>query len=297
MSGSTQLQFTLRTSSNVKTVHLVGNWDNYKGQLPLSKDSSKSGSWKGNFRFQQATLNPGKRYWYYYIMDGYHVSHDPAKPATTEPTTGRQLNILDVPKATGHSSSSSKHSSASLKPLSFQSGLGIEIPTGRGISPSRIISPKPSKPYASRGIREADYSTSPIDELSSNLSATHLFSSPEDNYYPSSPSNGSSISSRSGGSSPSSLSSLSDDSSSSSCRCNRFGITRRGEKLRLDCGGSRCGYSDDSSSCSSEESSEDERVSSSHRRSHRQATIIQPKARVQETRTKQSTTTTRSRRR
>lgn len=296
MSGATQLQFTLRTSSNVKTVHLVGNWDNYKGQLPLSKDSSKSGSWKGNFRFQQATLNPGKRYWYYYIMDGYHVSHDPAKPATTEPTTGRQLNILDVPKSGGgHSHSTSK--SASLKPLSSQSGLGIEIPTGRGISPSRIISPKPSKPYASRGIREADYSTSPIDELSSALSGTQFFNSEEEQYYPSSPSNGSSISSRSGGSSPSSLSSLSD-SSTSSCHCNRFGVTRRGERVRLDCGGSKCGYADDdSSNCSSEESSEDERVSSSSHRSRREATIIQPKSRVQEISPKQSSTTSKPRRR
>ena len=60
-----QLSFTLRTSANVKTVHLLGSWDNYAGQLPLSKDSSKSGGWKGTFRFQGATLKQGQRYWYY----------------------------------------------------------------------------------------------------------------------------------------------------------------------------------------------------------------------------------------
>jgi len=265
--ASTQLAFTLRTSANVKTVHLVGNWDGYKGQLPLSKDPSKAGAWRGNFRFQAATLQAGKRYWYYYIMDGYHVSHDPAKPATKEPTTGRQLNILDVPKSSSSSSShSTTSSSKSLKPLDCQTakpiGLGIEIPHGRGLSPSRIIHPKPSKPYESRGIREADYSRSPVDDLSSSLAGTRLYTS-DDDQYPASPASagGSSISSGSsrGGSSPSSLSSLSDRSGSS-CRCNRFGITRRGDKVRLDCGGSRCGYSDDSSSCSSEEEeSEDER--------------------------------------
>ena len=37
-----QLNFTLRTSSNCKTVHLLGSWDGYQGQLPLSKDPKKS---------------------------------------------------------------------------------------------------------------------------------------------------------------------------------------------------------------------------------------------------------------
>ncbi|MCJ1447212.1 MAG: hypothetical protein MMC23_007723 [Stictis urceolatum] len=237
-----QLAFSLRTSTNVKTVHLLGSWDNYSGQLPLSKDASKAGSWKGNFRFQPSTLTAGKRYWYYYIMDGYHVSHDPAKPATKEPTTGRQLNILDVPK------------SGSVTAPAKRPAMSVEIPQGRGLSPSRIAHPKPSKPYASRGIREADYNRSPVDELAGQLEQASLYSP-----YSGSPASsvGSSLSSRSGGgSSPSSLSSLSDRSGSS-CRCNRYGITRKGEKVLLDCGGSRCGYSDDSSSgCSSDSESE-----------------------------------------
>lgn len=240
-----QLGFTLRTSTNVKTVHLLGSWDNYAGQLPLSKDASKAGSWKGTFRFQGSTLQAGKRYWYYYIMDGYHVSHDPAKPFTKEPTTGRSLNILDVP-ASGSSSSAAKRQPNS------------DVPIGRGLSPSRIVSPKPSKPYASRKVREADYSQAPVmDELVDKFEQASIYSS----YSASPPSSvGSSLSSRSGGSSPSSLSSLSDRSASS-CRCNRYGITRKGDKVLLDCGGSRCGYSDDSSSgCSSEASdSEEER--------------------------------------
>ncbi|CRK20075.1 hypothetical protein BN1723_017826, partial [Verticillium longisporum] len=92
-----QLSFSLRVSSGVKTVHLLGSWDNYVGQLPLSKDktSSKSGSWKGTFKFQGSTLEPGQRYWYYYIIDGYHVAHNPSVTSTVEPTTGRALNILD----------------------------------------------------------------------------------------------------------------------------------------------------------------------------------------------------------
>lgn len=60
-----QLNFTLRTSSGCKTVHLLGSWDNYAGQLPLSKDPKKSGGWLGCFKFPGATLKQGQRYWYY----------------------------------------------------------------------------------------------------------------------------------------------------------------------------------------------------------------------------------------
>ena len=280
--AATQLTFTLRTSPNCKTAHLLGSWDGYKGQLPLSRDPGKAGSWKGTFRFQSSTLQPGKRYWYYYIMDGFHVSHDPAKPSTKEPTTGRQLNVLDVPRSGGGGGGYG----VPAPPLSFQQNkrpqMSVEIPTGRGLSPSRIIHPKPSKPYASRGIREADYSRSPVDEVTSSLEKASLYDS---RYSASPPSSiGSSLSSRSSsGSSPSSLSSLSDRSGSS-CRCNRYGITRKGEKIRLDCGGSRCGYSDEGSSCSSEYSSEDEYASRS-------------KPRVQEIRPKTTKVSTGSRRR
>lgn len=269
--------FTLRTSANVKTVHLLGSWDNYTGQLPLSKDASKAGSWKGNFRFQPSTLKPGQRYWYYYIMDGYHVSHDPAKPSTKEPTTGRQLNILDAPKTAAPAASApAKRAPAPARPT-------VEIPTGRPLSPSRIAHPKPSKPYASRGLREADYSQSPVDDITSQLEHASLYSKYSVSPTSSISSGGSSVSSRSSGSgksSPSSLSSLSDRSASS-CRCNRYGITRRGDKVLLDCGGSRCGYSDDSSSAcdsSSEEESESEderpRYQATRPREHTRRTAV-----------------------
>ncbi|KAL8892720.1 MAG: hypothetical protein Q9215_000469 [Flavoplaca cf. flavocitrina] len=247
--SATQLSFTLRTSSNVKTAHLLGSWDNYAGQLPLSKDPSKTGAWKGTFRFSSSTLKPGQRYWYYYIMDGYHVSHDPAQPSTKEPTTGRSLNILDVPASKSAAAPASNLSSAKRGSVR----QSMEVPKGRSLSPSRIISPKPSKPYASRQVREADYSVSPdVDDIAEQLEQASLYSSKYRNVSPPS-SVGSSLSSRSSDSdrsSPASLSSLS--SGSESCKCNRYGVTRRGDRVKLDCGGSRCGYSDDSSSaCSS----------------------------------------------
>jgi len=280
-----QLSFSLRVSSSVKTVHLLGSWDNYAGQLPLAKDktSSKSGSWKGTFRFQGTTLQPGQRYWYYYIIDGYHVSHDPAVSSTTEPTTGRVLNILDVPaeksssrsskssssSSSKSSSSSSKHSSSSRSSHSSHSSsrresrreshLGLDVPKGRPLSISQIKSPKPVSPHATKHILEADYATGPtVDELTARFGATAIEEYEDYDYdLPRSPSSsvGSTISDTSGTSSPSSASSMSDYSSGSNqsaCTCERYGITRKGDRIKLDCGGSRCGYSD-SESCSSED--------------------------------------------
>ncbi len=271
--SATQLSFALSTSSKTKTVHLLGSWDNYTGQLPLSQKDK--GKWKGTFRFSTSTLKPGSRYWYYvwlptlaffpsrllthvqYIVDGYQVSHDTSTSATKEPTTGRMLNILNVPSS---SSSSGPPSSTLNKRSSTAARQSMEIPKGRSLSPSKIAHPKPSKPYASKYVREADYSTSPgLDDLTGKLEQASLYN--VRNISPPS-SVGSSLSSRSTDrSSPSSLSSLSDPSSASGCRCDRYGVTRSGNKVRLDCGGRVCGYGDSSSDCtsSSESESEDER--------------------------------------
>jgi hypothetical protein len=242
-----QLNFTLRTSANCKTVHLLGSWDNYNGQLPLSKDSSKAGVCKGTFRFQGSTLKQGQRYWYYYIIDGYHVSHDPARESVTEPTTGRKLNVLDIPKATkadeGPPSKSSRHN---------RRVSSSNVAKGRSLSPSQIQSPKPGKPNSTQQILQEKFKHPTVETLSAQLAAQQLSESEEDSSEAESDSDASSDvpslnSSRSSNSStPSSVSSV-----SSCCTCERYGITRAGTRVKLDCGGSRCGYSD-SSECSSE---------------------------------------------
>jgi len=278
---SVQLSFSLRTSSTVKTVHLLGSWDNYAGQLPLSKEKHSTHGWKGTFRFQGATLQAGQRYWYYYIIDGYHVSHDATQDSTTEPTTGRVLNILDVPhEKSSKSSSSSKHSSSkssSAKHSSSHSSrresrrvssIITDIPKGRPLSVSQIVSPKPVNPHATKLILQGDYAPTTVEELTSRFASANMdeYDSYDDELSPPS-SVGSSLSSRSDSSSPSSASSLSDYStpgSETSCTCERYGITRKGERIRLDCHGTRCGYSDeDSSSCCSDE---EDFVSNSARR-------------------------------
>ena len=155
------------------------------------------------------------------------------------------LNILNVP-----GSASAAPVSTINKRVSAAPRQSMEIPKGRSLSPSKIAHPKPSKPYASRAVREADYSVSPgMDELADKLEQASLYN--VRNISPPS-SVGSSLSSRSTDrSSPSSLSSLSDPSSVVSCRCERYGVTRSGKKVRMDCGGRVCGYGDSSSDCTS----------------------------------------------
>lgn len=300
--SAVQLSFSLRVSSGVKSVHLLGSWDNYVGQLPLSKDksSSKSGSWKGTFRFTNATLEAGQRYWYYYIIDGYHVAHNPSVTSTTEPTTGRELNILDVPngssekrssksssssskssskssssssKSSSRSSSSSKsssksssssRSSSSKDKSSSRSGrksLTVDIPKGRPLSISQIKAPKPMSPHATKHILDFDRNED-IDELSARLGSAGIHDDIITGFStsPASSSVSSSFSDRSDSSSPNSaLSGYSTPGSDcSTCTCERYGITRKGERVKLDCGGSQCGFDDDESCASDSEFEEEE---------------------------------------
>lgn len=310
--SSQQLSFSLRVSSSVKTVHLLGSWDNYVGQLPLSKDktSSKSGSWKGTFKFQNSTLEPGQRYWYYYIIDGYHVAHNPSEKSTTEPTTGRELNILDVPNGSSKhssssssrhssshkSSSSSKHSSSSSKHHSSSSSsrdkdrssrssrksLAVDIPKGRPLSSSQIKAPKPVSPTATKKILESDYRYYDEDEIADLTARFGYAAIDEDDVvtnFSNSPvsSSGSSLSYESDSSSGSPSSSLSGYSTPgsdlSSCTCERYGITRKGDRVKIDCNGQYCGY-EDSSDCSSEGEYEERYDSPASRGSSRRNGIV-----------------------
>lgn len=243
--SATQLSFSLRTSSAVKTVHLIGSWDGYQGQIPLSKDSK--GSWKGTFRFQTNILVPGQRYWFYYMLDGYQVTHDPSAEFTTEPTTGRKLNVLDVPtsKDAAKRAASRRQSRA--------------VPQGRAVSPSNIKCPKPQRPGQTKHIVAGEYTQATLAALNARFAKASLEDDEDDSDSDSDSdeeSECSDVPSLTSGSSRSSYSSSpsSVSSSSSNCTCERYGITRAGHRVKLDCGGSRCGSSDDSCSESEEES-------------------------------------------
>jgi len=262
-----QLSFSLRTTANVKQVHLIGSWDGYQGQLPLSRESGST-KWKGKFRFQPANMQAGQRYWFYYMLDGYQVSHDPSKEFTKEPTTGRNLNILDVP-ASAASSSSSSRSSRGLS-LKNSRRYSREIPQGRPAE--EIRSPKPIRPgHLAKQLEAQARTQAALDAMSDRLARTKLADysdedsdieddsdSDVDSDVPSLSSGGSSIS---GCSSPSSVSSVGSD-----CSCERYGITRAGERVKLDCGGRICGseQSEDDDDDDSEEEARQYKTRVSH---------------------------------
>jgi len=252
-----QLSFSLRTTSQCKSVHLLGSWDNYQGQLPLSCTSSKSGAgWTGTFRFTGGTLNQGSRYWYYYIMDGYHCTHDPAKESILEPTSQRKLNILDVPAGSSKTSSRDSAKRSSRR-------MSKDIPHGRGVSPSQIKSPKPYNPVQTANIVAQGYNQASVDALTARFGYATLEEDDSDIDSDAESDVPSLTSSRSSNSSsPSSASDV-----SSCCTCERYGITRSGNRVKLDCGGKRCGYSysDDSSSCASDSDSDYRKVKATRR--------------------------------
>ena len=165
------------------------------------------------------------------------------------------MNILDVPVSSTRSSSRSNPTTTATSNSQRRSYASADIPKGRPLSTSQIKSPKPQKPYETRHL----YDHPSADELLERFVKASIdddddgdeeIESSDDEFSSSPPSSaGSSVSSRSA----SSASSLSDYSSPSTpaCTCQRYGITRKGDRVKLDCGGSRCGY-DDSSDCSSE---------------------------------------------
>jgi hypothetical protein len=214
----------------------------------MSRDPSKAaGAWVGTFRFQPGSLNPGQRYWYYYTMDGYHVTHDPAQEYTVEPTTQRKLNILDVP-----GSRSSKRDSTLRSSKRHSKRASVDCAKGRSLSPSQIRSPRPVKPGQTAHIVAEVYDQSALQDLQYRFSRTRVADSSDDESSDDDsdvssdvPSLTSTSSRSSNSSSPSSLLSC-----SSSCTCERYGITRAGNRVKLDCGGAMCGNGDSASSCS-----------------------------------------------
>lgn len=195
-----------------------------------------------------------------YIIDGYHVSHDPARESITEPTTGRRLNVLDIPKSPASIRTAAPVPAPSKSSSHRRHLSSADIAKGRSLSPSQIKSPRPARPHETRKITTERFDKASVDNLAMRLKDQELSDydesdSDSDSHSDCASDNSSnvpSLSSRSSNSSsPSSIS-----SSSSQCSCERYGITRSGNRVKLDCGGSRCGYSDNSSECSSESEEE-----------------------------------------
>lgn len=188
-----------------------------------------------------------------FLVDNYKYDIDPDVDFITERTSKRKMNILDIPIKHSHRQHFDRDG----------------IATGRPLSPERIVAPRPSKPVQAY----SHFTTSnksreiAIETLSRRLAYAKMDSSDESEFAsdsdvpsdrPSSHtsssddepdrersrfSSNSSDSESSRGLSP--ITPTDDDSDRGSppvCYCHKYGITRSGQKLKIDCNGKDCHF-------------------------------------------------------
>ncbi|KAI4111750.1 MAG: hypothetical protein LQ345_006672 [Seirophora villosa] len=115
MATTTLTTFLLHLPSSVRTVDLLGSWDNFQQAYPLQRDRQAGpGHWRGCHTFKNiicdghhldpsvsrnGALKMGGTYWYFYRLDGDSEQHDSDEPSTTTCPLlpGQQVNVLDVP--------------------------------------------------------------------------------------------------------------------------------------------------------------------------------------------------------
>ncbi|KAH1489991.1 hypothetical protein LV164_006699 [Aspergillus fumigatus] len=115
MSSTTLMTFLLTTSPNVKSVKLLGSWDNFSKPYAMERDRRVGpGHWRGCHTFtdivcdgtptrqtpaRSGGLKMGGTYWYYYLLDNDVEYYNEAEPVTLlcPLLPGQPLNVLQVP--------------------------------------------------------------------------------------------------------------------------------------------------------------------------------------------------------
>ncbi|KAF4301309.1 hypothetical protein GTA08_BOTSDO07233 [Botryosphaeria dothidea] len=113
--STTLFTFRIDVPSGVRSVELLGSWDNFTHSYRMERDPKRSSRhWYGIFTFKdiicdgEAYSGPEKRegglkmggtYWYHYMLDGVYEYHDETQPFTTTCPLhlGECVNILEVP--------------------------------------------------------------------------------------------------------------------------------------------------------------------------------------------------------
>ncbi|GIK04846.1 hypothetical protein Aspvir_008943 [Aspergillus viridinutans] len=115
MSSTTLMTFLLTTSPSVKSVKLLGSWDNFSKPYAMERDRRVGpGHWRGCHTFtdivcdgspthqapaRSGGLKMGGTYWYYYLLDNDVEYYNEAEPVTSlcPLLPGQPLNVLQVP--------------------------------------------------------------------------------------------------------------------------------------------------------------------------------------------------------
>ncbi|EAW07262.1 uncharacterized protein ACLA_019670 [Aspergillus clavatus NRRL 1] len=115
MTSTTLMTFLLSTRPDVKSVQLLGSWDNFSKPYNMERDRRVGqGQWRGCHTFtdivydgslahlgsaRSGGLKMGGTYWYYYLLDDDIEYYNEAEPVTTHCPflPGQPLNVLHVP--------------------------------------------------------------------------------------------------------------------------------------------------------------------------------------------------------
>ncbi|KAJ6191336.1 hypothetical protein N7519_001357 [Penicillium mononematosum] len=133
------MTFLLITKPEVRSVKLLGSWDNFSKQYVMERDTRAGpGHWKGCHTFtdmigdgpdktqwRTGGLKMGGTYWYYYLLDDDIEYYNEAEPTTTvcPLLPGQPMNVLNVPiilpdsRAHGRSASGSSQKSDNLRTM------------------------------------------------------------------------------------------------------------------------------------------------------------------------------------
>ncbi|CAI7598951.1 unnamed protein product [Penicillium glandicola] len=139
MISTTLMTFFLITKPEVRSVKLLGSWDNFSKQYVMERDTRVGpGHWKGCHTFtdmigdgsdktqwRTGGLKMGGTYWYYYLLDNDIEHYNEAEPVTTmcPLLPGQPMNVLNVPiilpdsRSHGRSASGSSQRSEYLRTM------------------------------------------------------------------------------------------------------------------------------------------------------------------------------------
>ncbi|KAJ5161912.1 hypothetical protein N7492_007304 [Penicillium capsulatum] len=114
MISTTLMTFLLTTNPDVRSVHLLGSWDNFSKPYAMERDKRVGpGHWRGCHTFtdimadapndtaqwRSGGLKMGATYWYYYLLNDDVEFYSEVEPVTTKCPLlpGQPVNVLNVP--------------------------------------------------------------------------------------------------------------------------------------------------------------------------------------------------------
>ncbi|KAH8843230.1 hypothetical protein MCOR27_001955 [Pyricularia oryzae] len=98
---ATLYTFHFLTDPSIRSVKLLGSWDNFTNEHNMERDSRRHcGQWRACHSFKESGgLKMGETYFYYYEVDGTSETHDSSLPSTTACPylPGQPVNTLTIP--------------------------------------------------------------------------------------------------------------------------------------------------------------------------------------------------------